>query len=47
MFGAVRAAKQCLKCHFVQRGELLGAFSYVLDRTMPICEPHKPLEPAF
>mgnify|MGYP007059386998 CR=1 FL=1 len=32
MLGAIRAAKQCLQCHGVQRGELLGAFSYRLHR---------------
>lgn len=32
MLGAIRAAKQCLKCHDVERGELLGAFSYGLRR---------------
>jgi hypothetical protein len=26
--GAIRAAKQCLDCHAVQRGDLLGAFCY-------------------
>jgi hypothetical protein len=26
--GALRALKQCLQCHTVQEGELLGAFSY-------------------
>ena len=30
MLGSLRAAKQCLDCHGVQRGELLGAFSYSL-----------------
>ena len=30
MLGSLRAAKQCLDCHNVQRGELLGAFSYWL-----------------
>ncbi len=30
MLGSLRAAKQCLDCHSVQRGELLGAFSYSL-----------------
>ena len=30
MLGSLRAAKQCLDCHNVQRGELLGAFSYQL-----------------
>jgi hypothetical protein len=33
MLGAVRAAKQCLDCHEVPRGELLGAFSYRLYPT--------------
>ena len=32
MLGSLRAAKQCLDCHTAQRGELLGAFSYVLHR---------------
>lgn len=31
MIGAIRSVKQCLKCHDGQRGELLGAFSYVLE----------------
>ncbi len=30
MLGSLRAGKQCLECHAVQRGELLGAFSYIL-----------------
>lgn len=30
MLGSLRAAKQCLDCHNAARGELLGAFSYVL-----------------
>jgi hypothetical protein len=47
MLGAIRAAKQCLNCHSVERGELLGAFSYVLERTVIVREPHRPLEPAF
>jgi hypothetical protein len=33
MVGALRAARQCQACHQVQRGELLGAFSYELHRT--------------
>jgi hypothetical protein len=33
MVGALRAAKQCQQCHQVQRGELLGAFSYELHRS--------------
>jgi hypothetical protein len=32
MVGALRAAKQCTECHQVKRGELLGAFSYELER---------------
>lgn len=32
MLGSLRAANQCLDCHTAQRGELLGAFSYVLRR---------------
>jgi hypothetical protein len=30
MLGSLRAASQCLECHSVQRGELLGAFTYFL-----------------
>ena len=32
VLGAIRAAKQCLDCHDVQHGDLLGAFSYQLGR---------------
>ena len=32
MLGALRASKQCVQCHQVPRGELLGAFSYELVR---------------
>jgi hypothetical protein len=32
MLGSLRAATQCLDCHQVKRGDLLGAFSYTLDR---------------
>lgn len=32
MVGAIRAAEQCLKCHEVARGTLIGAFSYDLVR---------------
>lgn len=31
MLGALRAARQCLSCHDVERGELLGAFSYTFS----------------
>lgn len=30
MLGSLRASNRCLDCHHVQRGELLGAFSYAL-----------------
>jgi hypothetical protein len=30
MIGAIRAAKQCLVCHGGSRGDLLGAFTYLL-----------------
>jgi hypothetical protein len=30
MLGAVRASQSCLECHQVQRGDLLGAFSYII-----------------
>jgi hypothetical protein len=30
MLGSIRAVKQCLQCHDVERGDLLGAFSYRL-----------------
>jgi hypothetical protein len=32
MLGAIRAVRQCLKCHSAERGDLLGAFSYDLRR---------------
>lgn len=35
MLGSLRAIRQCLDCHTVDRGELLGAFSYELVRTAP------------
>jgi hypothetical protein len=40
MLGAIRAAKDCLQCHSVRRGKLLGAFSYELVPTKPIPRPH-------
>ncbi len=38
MMGSLRAGKTCLECHSVQRGELLGAFTYELRRTEPVPE---------
>jgi hypothetical protein len=32
MLGAIRAVKQCLDCHDARRADLLGAFSYRLQR---------------
>jgi hypothetical protein len=32
MVGSLRASKQCLECHEVKRGDLLGAFSWELQR---------------
>lgn len=32
MMGAIRSAKQCLQCHEGTRGDLLGAFSYRLEK---------------
>lgn len=32
LLGSLRATKQCLDCHQVHRGDLLGAFSYELQR---------------
>jgi hypothetical protein len=32
MLGSIRAVNQCLTCHRVHRGDLLGAFSYTLCR---------------
>jgi len=43
MLGALRAGRSCLECHSVERGALLGAFSYELRRVQPIAveEPRK------
>ena len=35
MLGSLRATKQCVECHHVKRGELLGAFSYELVASQP------------
>jgi hypothetical protein len=32
MLGAIRSVKQCVACHGGKRGDLLGAFSYALQR---------------
>lgn len=32
LLGAIRATKQCIACHDCERGDLLGAFSYVLRK---------------
>ena len=32
MVGSLRAGKQCLECHEVKRGDLLGAFSWELQK---------------
>lgn len=32
MIGALRAGSHCIQCHSVQRGELIGAFTYELER---------------
>jgi hypothetical protein len=36
MVGDMRATKQCLECHAGERGQLLGAFSYELQRDPPL-----------
>jgi hypothetical protein len=33
MLGSLRAIKICLGCHAVQRGDVLGAFSYRISRS--------------
>ena len=35
MLGAIRATKQCTSCHDCERGELLGAFSYIFAKANP------------
>jgi hypothetical protein len=47
MLGSLRAAKQCAKCHQVERGELLGAFSYLLERANPVREPQQEVQPLY
>ena len=35
MLGSIRSAKQCVQCHGGERGDLLGAFSYTLQKKQP------------
>lgn len=39
--GSLRAANQCLECHQVKRGALLGAFSYEFLRDPPVRRPRE------
>jgi hypothetical protein len=32
VLGSLRATTQCLNCHHAERGDLLGAFTYIFDR---------------
>jgi hypothetical protein len=41
--GSLRAMRQCLECHEVERGALLGAFSYEFLRDPPLRQPKKEL----
>jgi len=45
MLGSLRAGKDCLECHQVNRGELLGAFSYDLFRKTPVKQTEPATEP--
>lgn len=36
LLGSIRASASCLKCHEVETGTLLGAFSYHLTRAVPM-----------
>lgn len=36
MLGAILATQECIKCHFVSQGEMLGAFSYEFWRKEPL-----------
>lgn len=47
MLGSLRAGEDCMQCHLVERGELLGAFSYDLYRAEPVEPPENepPAEP--
>jgi len=45
MVGSLRAAKTCLDCHSVRRGELLGALTYELVPARPTRKRAAPLNP--
>jgi hypothetical protein len=45
MLGSLRAGENCLQCHSVRRGELLGAFSYEISRVKPRPKPEKVTPP--
>jgi hypothetical protein len=45
LVGAVRAVQQCTECHAARRGELLGAFSYRLQRSPPLKVPARGARP--
>lgn len=42
MVGSLRASENCLRCHAVQHGELLGAFSYEITRLHPLPPVERP-----
>ena len=45
MLGSLRAGNDCLKCHSVKRGHLLGAFSYEVVREGPVQQAEEQLPP--
>jgi hypothetical protein len=45
MLGSIRAAKQCTECHSVNRGALLGAFTYRLRSVSPPRRRAPPVKP--
>ena len=45
MLGSLRAAKQCMECHQVDRGTLLGAFTYRLFSDAAAVQPKAEKEP--
>lgn len=45
MVGSLRAANECLKCHSVERGELLGALTYELVPAKPMRKKNAPVSP--